>query len=189
MGLRVAMVPHIPDEKLVEATSGIERVIAAYRRYLPDFGIALVGPDEPHDIVVSHAGAVERCDVAQLHGFYWTADYPMGGYEWAANKRIVESVRTAKEVIVPSEWVAETLRRDFRLNPHVIGHGIDWEEWAEHDEPNQGYVLWNKNRVSQVCDPTPVRELARRFMDVPFLTTFAPPAGRCGASGSRAGRR
>lgn len=36
-----------------------------------------------------------------------------------------------------------------------------------------GYVLWNKNRFGDVCDPIAVTELARRFPNVRFITTFA----------------
>jgi len=86
-------------------------------------------------------------------------------------------MRMAKEITVPSEWVAETLRRDMRVSPHVVGHGIEWDEWAHHNEPRGDYVLWNKNRAGDVCDPMPIFELANRFVNGHFVTTFAPKLG------------
>lgn len=115
------------------------------------------------------------CDVAHTHGLYWTADYEAQAWEWKANAGVIGNMRAAREVTVPSEWVAMTLRRDLRLNPHVIPHGIEWDEWAHHREANGGYVLWNKNRNADVCSPWPMAELARMAPEVKFLSTFAPP--------------
>jgi glycosyltransferase involved in cell wall biosynthesis len=56
-----------------------------------------------------------------------------------------------------------------RLQPAVIGHGIDPEAWKP-GKP-EGYILWNKNRGDvDVCDPTPIWELANRGLSV--VTTF-----------------
>ena len=61
-----------------------------------------------------------------------------------------------------------------RINPHVVPHGVDWQEW-QHDYNNEGYILaYAKNRVMDVCNPAYINELARRFPDRLLLCTFAP---------------
>ena len=169
--LHVLMTPHIDDFKTHE--SGIRRVVEAYFRYLPDFGINLVKPDQAYDLRAVHAGMTGRdCDIAHLHGMYWTADYVASSWEYHANELIVQSLRNALEVTVPSPWVAETLQRDMRFSPHVVPHGIEWSEW--NPEKHEGYVLWNKNRNMDVCDPTPAIELARLRSNIELITTFLP---------------
>ena len=174
--MRVQMVPGLSFFRSHE--SGIKRVVEAYCKYLPDFGIEVVPEDaEDYDVKAVHAGMAPDCDVAHLHGLYWTADYEPQAWEWKANAGVITNLRGAREVTVPSEWVAMTLRRDMRLNPHVIPHGIEWDEWAHHQETNGGYVLWNKNRNADVCDPWAMSELARLSRlspEVKFLSTFAP---------------
>jgi hypothetical protein len=54
-----------------------------------------------------------------------------------------------------------------RLNPHVIGHGIEWQEW-QHSYQSQGYVLWNKNRTGDVCSPDDINRLAQIFSKIEF---------------------
>lgn len=172
--LRVQMVPGLDHFRSHE--SGIKRVVEAYCRYLPEFGVEIVGTDEGtrYDVKAVHAGTAPDCDVAHLHGMYWTADYEAAAWEWRANEVLVQNLRVARQVTVPSEWVAQTIRRDLRLDPHVVPHGIEWDEWAHHRQEPSGYVLWNKNRAADVCDPRPMAELARRMPKVKFLSTFAP---------------
>ncbi len=168
------MTPHLSHFKTHE--SGIRRVVEAYFKYLPKYDIQFVKPDsKSYDIKAVHAGMTGGdCDVAHLHGLYWSADYPSNKWEHDANRRIVEALRAAKQVTVPSDWVAETIQRDMRFTPHVVPHGIEAKEW-EHKEPNGGYVLWNKNRNIDVCSPMPVIELAKRFPKQDFKTTALPP--------------
>ena len=157
--MKVMMVPHLLDfERGME--NGIKRVVEAYFKYLPRFGVELVDPMNTaldrngFDLIASHAGITGGdVTVAHLHGIYWTADYPGSGrWQYRVNAKVVESIRNAKEVTVPSAWVAETFQRDMRFSPHVIPHGIDREDWL-HDEECQGYILWNKNRAADVCHP------------------------------------
>src|SRR5512139_2789122 len=170
--MRVLMLPHLRHFRSEE--SGIKRVIEAYFHYLPAAGVELVTEGQSYDLKVVHAGMVPDCDVAACHGLYWSADYPAIAWEWQVNSQVIQNLRVAKVITVPSEWVAETIRRDMKRQPFVVPHGIDWTLW-QHNVPNQGYVLWNKNRVSDVCDPRPAAELARRFGSVQFVNTFAPP--------------
>jgi len=157
--------------------SGIRRVIEAYMKHLPEFGWEVSGePSAMNDIIAVHAGLFhpdQAIQVAHCHGLYWTSDYPAARWEWHSNAQVIRSLRVAREITVPSEWVAETIRRDMRVNPHVINHGIDLDDWGDPLD-NEGYILWNKNRRSDVCDPYPVGYLARGFPQETFVTTFKP---------------
>lgn len=172
--MKVYMSPSLDEMKNEE--SGIRRVIEAYHRYLPDFGIELVKEEDKADLTAVHAGThAKTCHVAHTHGLYWTADYPDEtlGWQYVANANVIGSCRLANVITVPSSWVAESFQRDMRRNPIVIGHGIDLDQWGKPIE-QQGYVFWNKNRSADVCDPRPVKVLADRFGQQQFVTTFAP---------------
>ncbi len=169
---RVLMLPHVED--IQGATNGIARCVEAYFKYLPEYGVELVGKGEPYDLKAVHAGltgADPEVGCAMLHGLYW-ADYDFTPlWEHKANQNVIAAIRHAKEVTVPSAWVAETFQRDMHFTPTVVGHGIEWDEW-QHNEKDEGYVLWNKNRNADVCDPVAVGELATRFPGERFMTTF-----------------
>lgn len=152
--------------------SGIRRVVDAYAKYLPDYGVELVGPNDEADLFAVHAGTSLKADVAHCHGLYWTADYRSPSWEWRGNEHVINSVRHAKVVTVPSRWVAESFERDMRFSPIVIGHGVDWDDW-QHSRRDLGYILWNKNRGEDVCDPYPVTRLARTYKNQKFMTTFS----------------
>ena len=167
--ITVAMFPRGRD---FNSESGIRRVVEAYEKYLPECGVQFVDDEEAADVTVGHAGIHGRrpVDIAICHGLYWTADLPCSTWEWRANRDVTAALRAARAVTVPSEWVAETLRRDMRLNPIVLPHGIEWQEW----EGKEGdYVLWNKNRTGDVCNPEAVHILAAAFPQTRFLATFA----------------
>jgi glycosyltransferase involved in cell wall biosynthesis len=166
------MFPHLDD--FVNHESGIKRVVEHYTRYLPDFGVEVVAKDsQDYDILAAHAGITRgKVSVCHLHGLYWSGDYNASGWEYSANADIVEALRSAKQVTVPSRWVAETIERDMRFSPHVIGHGINVDEW--YPQKHERYVLWNKNRRADVCDPTPMMLLARSRPNIEFVTTYLP---------------
>jgi glycosyltransferase involved in cell wall biosynthesis len=162
-----------PTAEQVQADNGVGQVVLAQHKYLPQYGIELVGP-EAADVIACHIqqGDLRRVDVLHCHGLYWSdtehAKYQTWHHE--ANARIVDACRKAVAITVPSDWVAEPFRRDMRLTPHVIGHGIDLDAWTPAE--SKGYVLWNKNRGEDVCDPQPITDLAKR--GVLSVTTFAP---------------
>ncbi len=167
-----------PTAAQVSDDNGVGKVVLAQHRYLHEQGIELV-PAEQADVIATHitANGLPRVDVLHNHGLYWNADPTSGKYSrWHgdANRVILDAARRAKAITVPSDWVAESFRRDMRINPAVIGHGIELDDW-EPQEP-RGYVLWNKNRAGDVCDPTPAVELARRGVKV--AATFAPDKDR-----------
>ncbi len=171
--MKVLMTPHIDSFKTHE--SGIRRVVEAYFHYLPDFGVELTPKDSGvYDLRAVHAGMTGReADIAHLHGMYWTADYPAPAWEYHANELIVQALRNALQVTVPSPWVQRTIQRDMRFSPTVVPHGIEWTEW-DNTEKHEGYILWNKNRNIDVCDPTPAIELAKLRSSTELVTTFLP---------------
>lgn len=160
--------------------SGIRRVVEAWERYLPDYGIEFV-ENGTEDISVGHAGLTDRgaVDVLAAAGLYWTSRDTSKLLDWElkANVRVIEAFRYARHVIVPSHWVAMNVARDMRFYPHVIGHGVEWEEW-QHDEEPMGYVLWNKNRVGDVCNPAHMYKLALANPGIEFVSTFSPDISR-----------
>ena len=156
--------------------SGIGRIIHAQHRYLPALGIELVTEPRKAEVFACHTqrGDAPRVDVLHTHGLYFI-DLEHAAYSsWQANanQKIAEAAREALAITVPSDWVAEVFRRDMRLEPTIIGHGIEPEEWDPL--PNRGYLLWNKTRSADVCDPSPAFELAKRGHKV--VATFAPAA-------------
>lgn len=176
--IKVRIVPHLEDVKHGE--SGIHEVVRKWFKHLPKYGIDLVSnKSDSFDILAVHAGMGSRYSndvhiVSHLHGLYWSADYPALAWEWAANASVIESMVRADAITVPSHWVAESVQRDMRVNPYVIPHGIDWEEW-QHSEPHEEYILaYAKNRVMDVCNPAFITELAKRFPNKLFICTFAP---------------
>lgn len=175
--MKVLSVPHL--DQLGGGESGIHTVIRAYFRHAKDYDIEFLPAQSPSaDLLAIHAGMAGTYPkggpiVAHTHGLYWTADYEMGRWAYNANKNVVDSIRHAKEVTVPSAWVAETFERDMRFTPHVVPHGIDWEDW-QSDRTKESYVIgYAKNRSGvDVCNPSFLPGLAHRFPDVTFMATF-----------------
>lgn len=177
--LFVRMWPHMKE--LQSFSSGIAQVIKHYFKYLPDCGIQLVDPGATsYDLTVSHAGAGPDGehdwypDVYHSHGMLWTAEFDLGQYAWQTNRVLVRATMGAREVTVPSEWVSRVFKRDFRINPHVIGHGIEWDEW-QHEIETENWALWGKNRRSDGLNPMSISQLARAFPETKFLSTFTEP--------------
>jgi hypothetical protein len=181
MTIKVLMFPFL-QKFASEGENGIKRVVEAYHKLGSMHGIEFIGcspqDEDSYEIFSCHAGTTNRYPtrrpiVSHLHGLYWTSDKNLSTWEWKANSNVIESIRRASTITVPSAWVAETIARDMRVYPHIIPHGIDWWEW-EHTYENEGYVLWNKNRNRDVCDPSAVGHLALLFPDKVFRTTFGP---------------
>ncbi len=154
---------------------GIGRVVAAYRRYLPDYGFMFVDKPEQADLVIMHAG--EQCslpaDITHNHGLYPTATH-MPGME-AQNARVISNLKTSRIVTVPSQWVADQIRRNMLFDPFVVPHGIEPDEWKSAEEPGN-YILWAKGIQNKVCDSTPVNEVAVKLPQYRFVTTFGQSA-------------
>lgn len=169
--VRVSILPH-PSE--LPENNGIGRVVHAQYRHLPQFDIDLTGPLQA-EVIAAHTQryTLPKVDVLHLHGLYWTGDVGSGQYQqWhqRANQDIVESVRRARVLTVPSQWVGMPFKRDMRIVPEVIGHGIELSDW--NPGTPGGYVLWNKNRAGDVCNPLWPYMLAEHGATV--ISTFAP---------------
>lgn len=163
------------NPKRIPENNGIGQVVAAQWRYLPDYGLELTDDPENADVLACHIqrGNERRIDVLHLHGMYY-ADVPHLDYtawNYQANASISASSREAAIITVPSEWTAETFRRDMRIHPVVIPHGIDPEKWHKKSSPLE-FLLWNKGRGNDVCDPQPAWELANR--KIPVISTYGP---------------
>lgn len=169
---KVFMLP-TPTAARANSTNSINQIVLALAKHLPAFGWEVTENESEADIVAGHAGQMgkdARVDVAHLHGMYPTAHYGALPLWDSLNAKVVESLRQAREITAPSEWVADILRRDMGVNPHVIGWAIEPQEW--HAGENHGYVLWNKTRADIVCDPLPLLKLAAACPDIQFHTTF-----------------
>ncbi len=176
VSLKVYLHPTPSDD----LSNGLSQVINAQYKYLSDHDIELVDNINNADIVAAHVvgpealGALSpRLDVLHNHGLYWTADGGQYSSEHhQLNQSIIQSARRARAITVPSNWVAMAFKRDMRISPTVIGHGIDFNEWKPKSGGFSDTILWNKNRPSDVCDPGPAFELATRGHRV--VSTFAP---------------
>jgi len=178
--MKVCISPKPPNR---ESHAGVERLVIAQYEYLPQFGVKLVDDWKKADLLVSHIAIPKEWGNAPTvicsAGLYWTGDIGSGKYDeyhHKANFDLVQNLRRALKIAVPSDWVAECFRRDMRINPYVIGHGINAGEWTPSE--NGGYVLWNKNRSGDVCDPTPAYFLAENKISTVStfgLTDQAPP--------------
>lgn len=172
--LNVRMHPNV--DAALASEGGISTLIRAYAKHLPDFGVRLVETDDEADVIAIHAGVRtgvrNKPVVAHIHGLYWTAeDDALNDYHDETNAFVTQSIKEAQVVTVPSEWVANVLRRDMHLDPMVVPHGVD-TEGAPYDDGPGAYVLWNKNRIGDACDPVAVYELATRTPGIKYQTTL-----------------
>jgi glycosyltransferase involved in cell wall biosynthesis len=155
-----------------DANGGVNRVVQAQYQLLGQHGIEIVDNPDKADVTAGHIISNRPVDVLHLHGVYWS-DLPHAPYsQWhhRVNREIAKRMRSARAITVPSPWVAEFIKRDMRILPWVIPHGIDLDEWKPGD--NIGYLLWNKNRADDVCSPAPLAALIEAGFNV--VTTFAP---------------
>lgn len=169
--IKVHILPHFRGED--KGDGGIRRVVEAQIKYLPEFGVHVVPNMANADVLAVHAGNWADFDgpvVHHCHGLYWNE------YEWPRwaldlNEHVVASIRKADVTTAPSEWVAQVLRRAFWVDAIPLVHGVDSNEWQPSLQ-NDGYVLWNKNRVDPICDPTPMQMLAEKASGVKFVSTY-----------------
>lgn len=161
-----------------QADGGIRRVVEAQQRYLPEFGISVTDNPDEADLIACHgATLVERSGVplvAHCHGLMWS-EYKFDAWGDDINKHVVELLVRAQAVTAPSRWVSRAIARGMLVQPEVVYHGINTDEW-EHDLEPYDYVLWNKARADQVSDPADMQQLAAMLPDVRFLSTFGSPA-------------
>jgi glycosyltransferase involved in cell wall biosynthesis len=166
----VCMNPYPTDAD--NGDGGIRRVVDAMIRYLPEFGWHVTNIPNGADLIANHGAMLLEMPgipmVSHNHGLYWR-EYQWPGWGDRINGAVTDAMLRANAVTAPSKWVANAIRRGSLINPTVIYHGIDLDEWQPAE--SLGYVLWNKARVDPVSDPVAVSELARRLPNVPFVTT------------------
>lgn len=174
--MKVLVSPHL--DQLGKGESGIHTVIRSHFKYASDYDIEFVGPDDEFDVILVHAGTMDNYPrnvplVSMLHGLYFTADYHFGGWAYGANAKVIDSIRVADVVTMPSEWTGEIIARDFRRQPVIVPHGIELDEWPVGED--RGYILaYAKNRDGvDVCDSTMSTQLAGMNADKMFVATYA----------------
>lgn len=169
--MKLYLSPHLDQ---VKDNNGIGRIIIAQHKHLPGYGVEIVTTPNAADVIAAHINGewLERVDICHSHGLHWS-DIPHDPYlsiHHEVNKRIAITARRALAITTPSEWVAQVFKRDMRVTPTVIGHGIDPLEWHTDKKRKEPFVLWSKSRDGDVCNPLPAWELAKR--GVPVITTF-----------------
>ncbi len=173
--IRVYSMP-TPEAAQIDTSNAINQIVIRLARRLPAYGVEVIGQPHGADLIVGHAGQTDgktTVDCAHVHGLYPTSlvsQYETPVWHWGANKAVVENLIHARAITVPSQWVADILRRDLHVDPHVVGWAIDPDEWEPGDD--QGFILWNKTRTDGVCTPQALIELAARAPEHKFLTTF-----------------
>lgn len=159
--------------KADQGDGGIRRVVEAQKKHLPELGIDLVGTEALADVCAYHAMEYQQTNkplVSHCHGMYWR-EYEWGKFAPYINEKVMSTAKSADVVTAPSSWVAKTLQYELWINPLVVPHGVELEDWSYSPEPN-GYVLWNKARSDVISNPVAVDALSQRLMDVEFVTTF-----------------
>jgi glycosyltransferase involved in cell wall biosynthesis len=159
------------------ADGGIRRVVEAQQRYLPAFGWDVTTDPRDADLIANHgASLLEVAGVPMVnhnHGMMWS-EYGFGEWGDKVNAALIDAMVRANAITAPSEWVGNAITRGMLVNPDVVYHGVDADEWA-HNEQSLGYVLWNKARADQVSDPDDMQRVAELLPDVRFISTFGEP--------------
>lgn len=158
-----------------EDSNSINQIVLQLHKHLPQYGWEIC--DDPQDVqlVAAHAGQTFGefpCDIAHCHGLYPTFHFKEPKWHFAANENVIQNLRYAKAITVPSQWVGDIIRRELNREPIVVNWAIDAAQW-QYQTAHKGYTLWNKTRMDSVCDPSPIEYLAKELSDSRFVTTFA----------------
>lgn len=188
--IRVCLYPRAEGED--PGQGGVRRVIEAQQRYLPEFGVELVDDPALADVLASHISFPpewvklypDKAFVLHCHGLYW-AEYEWPGWALTANSEVMEGIRVADAVTVPSLWIRDVIAKHTCREARIIAHGVDLDEFSPYVAPRgedgklveiPPYVLWDKTRPDPVCDPSVVNAVAALLPEVQFVTTFGEPA-------------
>lgn len=171
---QVYMLP-TPSEAQNDLTNSINAICIRLQKHLPAYGWEVTENELEADISAYHAGqsgGKGAPTVGICHGVYPTAyGKNTATWHWWANQGVVSNLRGAKQVTVPSSWVAEIIQRDMGFTPHVIPWAVDVSEWTQQRD-HGGYVLWAKTRTDGVCSPDTLNTLAAKMPQRRFLSTF-----------------
>lgn len=157
---------------------GVGRVVRAQIEHFAAAGIEVVETPEQADVLASHIlmppawvkAYPDKPMVAMVHGLYWS-EYQWAHWALKANEGVMDAIKVADVVTAPTEWVANSIRRNSCRRVVVIPHGVDCDEFTPAEDWRP-YVLWDKTRVDPVCDPEPLNVLAERMASQQFVTTF-----------------
>ena len=173
MSNRISLFMTPKDKPRAKHQCGVDVVVSKMHELLPAAGVdILTDVNAPVDIVATHINAhnaTRTPNVLHCHGLYPTGDIvDPPGWMWQVNKTVIDCAVRAERVSVPSPWVQQLFARDMGFLPTVIPHGIDLSHWPERRHPQQVTpdrlcILWNKNRISPVCDVAPVNDLAEQM--------------------------
>lgn len=160
-----------PDFGKEVGQGGIKRVNEALHKWLPEYGVEIVDDIEEADVVNVHADRIKTTKPVAYssHGLYWK------GYDWPAwaldaNTKLINAVKHANAFSVPSSFVHNVFARGMRVDPFILRHGVEIEEWEPEETHN--YVFWGKTRIDSICDPEPVNKLAELCPEIGFVSTF-----------------
>lgn len=172
MMIRIYMEPDYSDVG-DRAEGGIRRCCEALYKYLPAHDFRFVKDIRKADLTVGHGTLYptkpDAPFISHCHGMHW-CEYEWPHWAHDVNRRVTNALIRAQAVTAPSRWVAGAITRGLFVEPTVIHHGVDADEWA-HQFTYEGYVLWDKARADPVSDPADMQKLAARLRDVQFVTT------------------
>lgn len=172
-----------PDTK---GDGGIRRVSEAQHKYLKDFGIETTPNPDEANVIANHGAALTYRNgiplVNHCHGLYW-ARYTWDSWADDVNARVIQSMKFSVAHTAPSQWVADAITRGMLINPEVIYHGIDIENFNVRKE-RQDYILWNKARTDPVSDPGDMNKVAKLLPSRRFVSTFGVPGRNVEITGS-----
>lgn len=168
-----------------KADGGIRRVVEAQKKFLPKMGIEIVDNPEDADVINNHGASLVSIpgipSVNSCHGFMWS-NYEWGSWAHDINRAVVRSMTHAVAHTAPSMWVRDAMVRGMLVDPTVIYHGVDPDEW-DATKHKEDYVLWNKARKDKVSDPEDMNQVAGLLPGVKFLSTIGRKADNVRISG------
>jgi len=195
--VRLYMTPRPKSTKKHQC--GVDVVVHQMWSRLKKFGVDLTEDVRaPVDVVATHInshGHARVPDVLHCHGLYPTGELETPKWMWEVNKTVIEAVRQAERVTVPSPWVQQLFARDMGFLPTIVPHGIELSEWPMRKRPetrfqNRLRILWNKNRSTPVCDVSPVDDLADILDDdMTLFTTVGKDTRNCRVVGTMSRER
>jgi len=163
------------EQAAMNNTNSINQIVLQVAEQLPEFGWEITNNEHDADLVVAHAGqtfGTFPCDVAHCHGLFPTFHFQDPKWHFKGNELVIQNLRYAKAITVPSQWVGDIIRRELNRDAVIVNWAIDKDQWTEQTH-HEGYTLWNKTRIDHVCDPAPIEFLADQLPDQKFMTTFA----------------
>lgn len=184
--LKVYIFPPVDPKNPV---GGVQQVIIGQKAGLTALGVEIVEKPDAADIIATHIIASptllkqwpEKVWVHHCHGLYWS-EYDWHQSQLQVNVDVMEAIRVSDAVVVPTEWVAQAIRRHTNRDVRVIAHGIDPAEWPV--TADTGYIYWDKSRPDPVCDPRPMNEVAALLPQFRFISTFGQPGPNITLTGS-----